>query len=150
MLKRMEVRIDRTYHHEQTTGRLYVFDDNNGVAFDCDTLELKWNDNARRISCIPEGSYTCVHHFSPTFGECFWIKDVPHRSEVLIHTGNYAGSQNPKTLRPDTLGCILVGNGLIDISGDGIVDVVNSRVTMDSLIQVLPDVFTLNITRSAS
>ena len=122
----MEVEIRRTYKEKQTEGRLYVYNERNGVGYSCDTLELPWLDNQKRISCIPEGEYDVIKHVSPKFGECFWILDVPERSEILVHKGNY---------NRDTLGCVLVGKSLIDIDGDGNRDTTNSSATMKELLK---------------
>ena len=102
-MKAKLLRID--YQEKQTLGGLYIFD---GVLdiFNCKTLELPWLDNQARISCIPVGHYKTHYHISPTFGRCFWVQDVPGRSEILIHKGNY---------NRDTKGCVLVGNGFADI-----------------------------------
>ena len=132
----MEVEIRRTYKEKQTEGRLYVYNERNGVGYSCDTLELPWLDNKKRISCIPEGEYDVIKHVSPKFGECFWILDVPERSEILVHKGNY---------NRDTLGCVLVGKSLIDIDGDGNRDTTNSSATMKELLKILPNKFKLNI-----
>jgi hypothetical protein len=132
----MEVEIRRTYKEKQTEGRLYVYNERNGVGYSCDTLELPWLDNKKRISCIPEGEYDVIKHVSPKFGECFWILDVPERSEILVHKGNY---------NRDTLGCVLVGKSLIDIDGDGNRDATNSSATMKELLKILPNKFKLNI-----
>lgn len=64
------------------------------------TLEDKWRDNERMVSCIPTGHYKVKRHSSPKFGECFKVLDVPDRSEILIHAGN---------THKDTHGCILLG-----------------------------------------
>lgn len=64
------------------------------------TLEDAWRNNERMVSCIPEGKYIIVRHKSPKFGECFLVKDVPNRSDILIHAGNTDA---------DTHGCILLG-----------------------------------------
>lgn len=64
------------------------------------TLEDKWRDNERMVSCIPVGKYKVKRHISPRFGECFKVLDVPGRSEILIHAGN---------THKDTHGCILLG-----------------------------------------
>ena len=100
------------------------------------TLELPWKENQRRISCIPDGIYTCIKHTSPTFGECIWIQDVPDRSEILIHTGNYT---------TDTLGCVLVGLDFADLNKDGVHDVIHSKQAMKILLNSVPDKFTLSI-----
>lgn len=100
------------------------------------TLELPWRDNRRRISCIPKGEYRVTKHSSPKFGKSFWVREVPGRSEILIHAGNYY---------TDILGCILVGTGKMDINGDGNPDVTSSRLAMNKLYDILPDEFNLVI-----
>jgi len=64
------------------------------------TLEDPWKNNAEDESCIPSGVYQAVRHISPKYGECFWVRNVPGRTEILIHWGNAA---------KDTRGCILLG-----------------------------------------
>lgn len=64
------------------------------------TLELPWRDNKQRESCIPCGRYTCRRVCSPKFGETFEICDVPNRSNILYHSGNFY---------KDTQGCVLLG-----------------------------------------
>lgn len=137
----------KNYKHsdKQTIGNAYAFNENNGVGYTCRTLELPWKDNERRVSCIPEGEYEVIKHISPKFGECFWIQDVPDRSEVLIHQANYAGSINPRTGKSDLLGCVAVGKSHTDIDKDGLVDVTSSKATMKELLGLLPDKFTLKI-----
>jgi hypothetical protein len=121
----------------QTRGRLTVLNDDYWTAmFSCNTLELAWNDNKRNESCIPEGKYKASKHISPTFGLCIKIHNVPNRSDILIHAGNFY---------TDTKGCILVGKGYADINGDGIVDILHSRNTMDKLMEVLPFDFEIEI-----
>lgn len=64
------------------------------------TLEDKWRNNERMVSCIPAGEYKVKRHKSPKFGECFEVQGVPNRSDILIHAGN---------TDVDTHGCILLG-----------------------------------------
>lgn len=64
------------------------------------TLELPWLENKKQISCVPEGDYPLTEIVSPKYGQVWLLENVPHRSEILIHVGNY-----PK----DTHGCILAG-----------------------------------------
>lgn len=64
------------------------------------TLERPWHDNEPDISCIPTGTYLCVGHDSPRHPQTWQLINVPNRTEVLIHTGNF---------EKDTLGCILIG-----------------------------------------
>lgn len=70
------------------------------------TLELPWKGNQRRISCIPDGEYSCQitkgrktsgGMFVPTTYE---VLNVPDRSGILFHVGNTAS---------DSEGCILIG-----------------------------------------
>lgn len=116
----------------QTLGRLDVYDSQGAYLYGCDTLELPWRNNKRRESCIPanDDGYRCIHHLSPTFGETLWVKDVPNRSEILVHAGNFYD---------DTLGCILVGQGPVDINGDGFEDITHSRDTLRGLLDILPE-----------
>ncbi len=71
-----------------------------GFAPICLTLEEDWRDNAKGMSCIPEGSYICQAVNTPKHGDTFRVRDVPGRSDILIHSGN---------TEADTEGCILVG-----------------------------------------
>ena len=64
------------------------------------TLEPPWRNNEKNISCIPAGIYNCAFHISPKFGPTYEVKEVPDRSHILFHKGNYTHN---------TKGCILVG-----------------------------------------
>lgn len=92
--------------------------------FRCFTLELPSRDNMSNVSCIPAGTYDCEITESPSQGTCLAIKDVPNRTHVLIHAGNYTR---------DIRGCCLVGETISDIDNDGIPDVTNSRSTLAAL-----------------
>lgn len=120
------ITIERTYHKNCTTGLAKAQSIHGTVTFH--TLELPWKNNERQVSCIPEGTYKVNPHTSPKFGKCFWLQDVPNRSEILIHTGNFTR---------EILGCILPGTAHRDIDGDGITDVVSSRVAMNNLLGLL-------------
>lgn len=120
----------------QTIGRMYVVDHQGGSVANYPSMELPWKNNQRRISCIPPGKYPVVKHHSPTFGKCFWVQDVPGRSEILIHVGNY---------HKDTLGCILPGMDLQELNGDKNIDVTSSRKAVAELLELLPDSFVLEI-----
>jgi hypothetical protein len=144
----MRATIVRQYYPKQTLGTLTVYDEDTGKElFQCRSLELPWKNNQRNVSCIPEGVYVVDVHNSPTFGKCYWIKDVKDRSEVLIHRGNYAGSLNPKTGKPDIRGCVLVGKTFVDLNGDGIADITESQKTLDKLLLAAPDGFVLTVTQ---
>ena len=55
------------------------------------TVELPWRDNKQQRSCIPVGSYKCAIVKSPKFGRVYGVLNVPGRSNVLIHSANFAG-----------------------------------------------------------
>lgn len=120
----------------QTLGHLKVIDVCGETVFSCKTLELAWKDNRPRVSCIPKGRYKVSKYNSPTKGKVFLLHDVPGRSYIEIHTGNY---------HTDVVGCILVGSAFQDINYDGLQDVVNSRATLNKLLAMMPDEFELNI-----
>jgi hypothetical protein len=56
----------------------------------CHSIELPWKDNQHGISCIPEGQYALGRRFSPKFGWHLEVKEVPNRSNILIHPANDA------------------------------------------------------------
>lgn len=86
-----------------TPGRLVV----QSTGWRCVTLELPWLDNIRKRSCIPDGDYRVVPRRSKRFGDVFHITNVPGRSDVLIHAGNWAG-RIPE-YKTHVQGCILLG-----------------------------------------
>ena len=118
----------------QTLGTFRL--DTGGEVYECKTLELSWKNNQRRISCIPKGSYKVVPRTSEKFGKHFHITNVPGRSYILIHAGNY---------HTQILGCVLVGQMHLDINNDGDKDVTNSRNTLKKLLELAPNGFTLCI-----
>jgi hypothetical protein len=73
------------------------------------TMELPWRDNQPRISRIPAGQYLCSLCYSPAFKKNLYrLSDVPGRSGVLIHVGNWAGDVS-LGFRASSQGCIIVG-----------------------------------------
>jgi len=113
-----------------------VIFDNEMKLFECRCLELPWLDNRVEVSCVPERVYTVQKHISPKFGECFHVLDVPGRTDILIHKGNY---------KKDTKGCILPGRTFADLNADGWADVTSSGPTLDYLLDIMPDEFELTI-----
>jgi hypothetical protein len=77
------------------------------------TVERGCRNNARNISCIPNGEYIIRAHQSPRFGLCIKVFDidgkseVPGRSQILFHIGNYVNFLKNGTILNDTDGCIL-------------------------------------------
>jgi hypothetical protein len=135
----MKVIISRFYGISYTKGTLQVFEGNE-LLYTCKTIELRWLDNQHDISCIPEGSYHVEKFDSSTKGKCFWIKNVPGRSGILIHKGNFVSGQ-----QIDSKGCILVGKYFSDINYDGFIDIADSTKALDQLSLLLPDSFRLHI-----
>ena len=129
------VTLDRTQREDKQTLGVMLHE---GKTL-CYTLELPWLDNQKGISCIPEGEYEVVSRQTPSSQfkyKHYHILDVPDRSWILIHGGNY---------HTQIKGCILVGSEWKDINGDGYRDVVNSRKTLESLIDFLGESFRLKI-----
>ncbi len=95
------------------------------------TIELPWINNQHDISCIPAGSYTLIPHNTKTKPNCWELQNVTNRSDVLIHSGNFAsivklqGSNHTS----DTLGCILIGFGI----EENVPMVTRSKEAMDYL-----------------
>lgn len=121
---------------KQTLGKLQVIDVCGEVVFECYTLELPWRNNKSNVSCIPEGTYHVRRYASPSKGQVFLLEDVPGRSYIEIHAGNFY---------TDIEGCILVGDDLSDINADGFQDVLNSRKTLFKLLEIMPDEFEITI-----
>ena len=94
---------------EGTFGKLFI--DNK---FFCCTGELPDNagnpdvPNERSTDCIPKGEYEVHPKQSPKFGSTYEVKNVPNRSAILIHAGNFCGNVK-KGWRSDVEGCILLG-----------------------------------------
>ena len=115
-----------------------------GVPFAA-TLERPWRNNARRVSCIPDGDYKCLrcrvspdyNGDSPKFGNTFQVFDVEGRKKILFHKGN---------IEDDTHGCILVGEQFDYINGQQAV--LASKHGFKELLNILADVdeFQLSIT----
>lgn len=120
----------------QSIGVIYILDKNQNILLQGNTLELADKNNKQQVSRIPAGEYRVVKRFSPKFEKHFHILDVPNRSYILIHSGNYFTS---------TLGCLLVGYNYEDINGDKLNDVTDSRRFLDKMLNILPDEFYLLI-----
>lgn len=133
----MKLQLKRTFKQaDQVQGTLQVFDHNETAIFTAVTLEPAYNNNTMNKSAIPVGIYSVVKRWSVKYGHHFWIQNVPNRSMILIHGGNY---------RKDTKGCIIVGIYITDINSDNLQDVALSGQTMGILNYLLPDKFTLTI-----
>lgn len=107
MARRPLLRLTRAYLPDgsATLGRLDL-----PCGWQCFTLELPWQQNAPRVSCIPEGTYPLALRRSEVvqrtsggeFRKGWEVQGVKGRTFIMVHPGNYA---------KDTLGCPLVGRG---------------------------------------
>jgi len=116
------INIKRWHHDDCTLGRLYC------KGYQCFTLELPDKGNQNGISCIPPGRYKARKHLSPANGACIAIDNVPGRTQIQIHAGNYTR---------DIHGCILIGDSIKFLDSDTNPDVTNSRATLDKLLSLL-------------
>jgi len=131
-------------NEKQTLGKLVIVKENEysiyqnpyDILFKCDTLELPDKENQKNISRIPFGTYQCRKRWSIRHKRHIEILNVPDRTNILIHAGNFY---------TDIRGCILVGDELKDINNDGIIDVSNSKKTLKKMLQILPKTFDLRI-----
>lgn len=128
------INIERWYKQQgekATLGELII----DGHGFKCWTLELPWLGNKSDISCIPAGTYIGKKHYSDKNGYCIAILDVTGRDNIQVHSGNWLHQIK---------GCLLVGR-TIRHNHKGIM-VTSSRNTLDYLLTLLPDEFTIKIT----
>ena len=99
----MVIELQRLYRDTWTDGLIFI----KGILL-CRSIELRWANNERNVSCVPEGVCPVAIIQHPKFGECLQINGVKGRSGILVHVANDA----QKELR----GCIapvfsLSGNG---------------------------------------
>ena len=132
--------INRRYEKNQTPGVFSLFDAGE-PKFTCKTLELKNMGNIKKLSCIPEGSYKVQKIVRPSGKPGLWIRNVPGRTAILIHSGNYAAG-----IQVDIEGCVMVGSSYKDLNGDGNLDIVDSTRTFEKLFEVAANEFDLIIT----
>lgn len=117
-----QVNIFRVQKSNQGTEGILVSD-----GFICRTLELPWKDNKKSISCIPPGEYNVEIRYSKKYRKVFWVRKVPNRTYILIHSGNFGGDKN-QGYKSHSTGCILLGErrGILNNQ----IAVLNSRVTI--------------------
>jgi hypothetical protein len=89
----MVIELQRLYRDGWTEGMILI----NG-ALVCRSIELRWANNERNISCVPEGVYPVSIIQHPKFGECLLIDKVKGRSGILMHVANDA--------RKELRGCV--------------------------------------------
>ncbi len=125
--------ISRSYGKNETLGTWMIMEGEKPL-FSCKTIELPENGNQKNCSCIPEGMYWMTKIQRKNGDNAFLLSDVPGRSEILVHKGNYAAGK-----KIDTEGCILPGAYFVDLNNDGNLDVAESTKTMERLWDILPD-----------
>ena len=81
----MVLLLTRTYFPNGTNGKLEC----EGKLI-CNTIELPWKNNERRVSCIPEGKYFIKKRYSQKFQWHLEIENVQNRSLILFHPANNA------------------------------------------------------------
>ncbi len=129
----MNIKLNTWTQDDCTLGRLSFGELN------CFTLELPWQENKPNISCIPAGIYPVSKYESPSKGSVLLLHDVPNRTYIEIHAGNYTSQ---------ILGCILVGDGIKYLNNDTIPDVTNSKKTLNKLLNLAPDETFIEIIRN--
>lgn len=92
-------------------------------------IELPYLDNRRSVSCIPVGIYSFRKIVRPDNSQAIEIMNVPNRTHILAHSGNFMR---------DTKGCILP-----NISYSHIMDTktpygITSRPQVKQLLRALP------------
>lgn len=112
----MKIEVRRHYFSENyTIGKLYI----DGGYF-CDTLEP--SITAKEFPAVKTGIYSLSIVWSSKFG-CYMPRiEVPNRTGILFHVGNYPH---------DTKGCVLLGMNTIKGS------VTASKVTFNSFFDML-------------
>lgn len=120
----------------ETTGSLNVVGVNRKTLLSVCTLEPPFANNEVGKSCIPAGVYTVRKRWSLKFGYHFKILNVPNRSAILIHAGNFY---------KDTHGCIMVGYGFKLMNDDLERDLYDSKKALALLYKTLPEIFIIEI-----
>lgn len=122
----------------QTLGEWRVYKEEK-LLFECKTLELAYRDNEPNKSCIPKGTYLVKKRRDKRSKFKYphlHIQHVVNRKYILVHIGNY---------HTQIAGCILPGNNFMDINKDGQKDVLNSAITFNKLMEVVPESFVLEV-----
>jgi hypothetical protein len=81
----MVIYLTRTYFPVGTNGTIQ----SEGKVI-CNTIELPWKRNEKRVSCIPEGKYFIKKRYSQKFKWHLEVVDVANRSLILFHSANNA------------------------------------------------------------
>ena len=120
----------------QTLGFGCIFDADLQPLITFATIEPPFNANLKSVSAICKGNYNASKVHSPKFGQAVWIKNVPGRSDILIHVLNFARQSK---------GCIGVGSAHRFLDADELRDVIQSQETLDAMLFCLKDNFQVTI-----
>lgn len=128
----MHLILERSYMPDNscTLGKLTLPD-----GWSCYIMENPWQDNARNVSCIPEGTYTLGKRQSPmvertsrgAFSIGWEVQGVPGRDFIMIHPGNYVRN---------TDGCLLPGLDISFTQDEGLM-VTSSQIAFKELMERL-------------
>lgn len=105
---------------DEGTFGLFTLDD----GFSCYIAELPYRDldgngmSDPEYSCIDAGTYRVewTTNENPKHGECYEVRKVKGRTDILIHPGNFVGDRK-KGLKCDARGCLLPGRAIMTIAG---------------------------------
>lgn len=135
----MHLELTRFARARQTLGLLRLYDEGDQVWWCC-ALERPWIDNENNQSCIPPApnkgpaSYHVDHRDPPEYSAFqyphFIVREVPGRTAILFHRGNFVS---------DSEGCVLVGRSFTDINGDRMTDVTSSTETLREMVDHVPE-----------
>ena len=93
----MVLLLTRTYFPDGTNGKLEY----EGKLI-CNTIELTWRMNRKRVSCIPEGKYFIRKRYSKKYRWHLEVVDVENRSLILFHPANNAMKELNGCIAPVT------------------------------------------------
>lgn len=97
-------------------------------------LENPWRFNQNNVSCIPNGDYICQRWNSPNFGWTFKVLNVPSRTDILFHWGNW---------EKDTKGCFILGEKFDILSNEPAV--INSQAAFADFMNRMKGVDEFNL-----
>ena len=89
--------LKRNYFPDGTNGKLEC----EGKTI-CNTIELPWKNNERKVSCVPEGKYFLEKRYSAKFKWHIEVKNVANRSDILFHPANNAMQELNGCIAPVT------------------------------------------------
>ena len=103
----------------------------------CFTLEPADRLNKKNESSIPTGQYECGQFKSSRYGITLQVFDVPERTGILFHAGNFTG---------DSQGCILVGSAIGKLKGERAI--LNSGATHKAFMSLVGNMAHLTVRES--